>query len=280
MTSSAVNITQSPKKILVIKICCLGDIIFLTPSLRALRARFPSAHITLLTSSWVCPVAEQIPFINDILIFDAPLQQKLNSKGVAESFRLVRKLRKEKYDVVICGHRKKLFSMLGYYSRIPVRIGFADSHSRYITHPVMFRFDRHEIGRYCDLVNVLGVNTADMRTEIKPRFKDTKQIDDFISKIKIQPDDCLVGIMAGGGQNPGTSMHIKRWGADHYKELCKRILTDPKMKILLLGDSSDNELNETIRSGAGASPKNMLNIAGRLSLEALPSLLQKLQIVI
>jgi lipopolysaccharide heptosyltransferase II len=278
--SSTVNDSQSPGKILVIKICCLGDVIFLTPSLRALRDRFPAARISLLTSSWVRPIAEQIPFINDILIFDAPLNRKLNSKGISELLRVIWTIRKEKYDVAICGHRNNLFSWMTFFSRIPLRIGFSDKHSYLVTDPVFFHPDRHEIMRYGDLVNVLDARMSDIRTEIKPRETDLKHVDELFSKIGIQKDEYLVGIMAGGGKNPGTSMPIKRWGIDNYKELCNRILADPKKKIILLGASTDNEVNESILAGLSTFKKNIFNVAGNFPLDVLPALLKKLNIVI
>jgi lipopolysaccharide heptosyltransferase II len=273
------NPVQSPGKILVIKICCLGDVIFLTPSLRALRKRFPSAHISLLTSSWVRPVAGQIPFINNILIFDAPLYRKLNGKGIVELLRLLRTLRREKYDVAVSGHRNRLFSWLSYFSGIPVRIGFSETASYSLTHPVAFNSDRHEIKRYGDLVGVLGAPTTDLRTEIRPDPVGARKAEEYFSAEGIRNGDCIVGIMAGGGQNPGTSMHIKRWGADRYAELCSRILTGVKMKILLLGSESDNEVNESIREGCSVGKNNIFNTAGRFSLDVLPALLRKLNIV-
>ena len=59
----------SVKKILVFKLCCLGDIVFITPSINALKKNFPEAEIDIIVSGWVKNIVEFVPEINKTLIF-------------------------------------------------------------------------------------------------------------------------------------------------------------------------------------------------------------------
>jgi lipopolysaccharide heptosyltransferase II len=280
MASAGVTIDRSPQKILVIKICCLGDVVFLTPALRALRNRYPKAHIALLTSSWVRPIASQIPFLDELIIYDAPLNRKRFWNNILESISLLRKLRNDAFDVCVCGHRNKLFTFFAFLAGIPNRIGFADQKSWLVTHSVPFDTREHEIKRYLALAGLLGVQTSNLETEVAPLPAHSRDIEKYLLNHSCKPDDTLIGIMAGGGNNPGTTMPIKRWDARYYSELCTMLVNDPSNRILLLGGQDDRELNEMIRAGSGCIRNNIMNIAGELPLEQLPTLLKTLHIVL
>jgi len=46
----------------------LGDFLVATPALAALRARFPNAHITLVTREYLAPLARRQPAINEVVV--------------------------------------------------------------------------------------------------------------------------------------------------------------------------------------------------------------------
>ena len=79
-------------KILLIKLRAIGDIILSTPVIENLRLEYPQAKIDVLVEKFAMPVLESNPFINKILVFD---------KKIDSSFGLIKKVRNEKYDLVI-----------------------------------------------------------------------------------------------------------------------------------------------------------------------------------
>ncbi|MBE2181766.1 MAG: glycosyltransferase family 9 protein [Chthoniobacterales bacterium] len=60
---------MNPSRILILKPSSLGDIVHTLPAVRALRSKFPDAHITWMVNSEWSPLLEDNPDINDILIF-------------------------------------------------------------------------------------------------------------------------------------------------------------------------------------------------------------------
>ena len=67
---------ESPASILVLRPNDLGDLLTATPIFEALRTRFPSAHIIAGVGSWGRQIVENNPYIDEIVEFDAPWNNK------------------------------------------------------------------------------------------------------------------------------------------------------------------------------------------------------------
>jgi ADP-heptose:LPS heptosyltransferase len=76
--------TSSREKILVIKLGALGDIILSLEAFHAIRARHPDAHLTLLTRPQFAPIAERMPWFDDVIRDPQP---KFHQVGKLLAFR-------------------------------------------------------------------------------------------------------------------------------------------------------------------------------------------------
>jgi lipopolysaccharide heptosyltransferase II len=274
------DINSQLRKILVIKLCCLGDVVFLTPALRALRRKFPAASITYLGSSWVKDIVEQTGFVDACLVFDAPYWKGKPLGKISAAVRLLRLLRNGRFDAAMIGHRNRFFSLLCWVCGIPLRVGFANPTNRFLTHPVIFDARMHETDRYLRLAATLGVLPDTRETEIHPDPKERQTIDLLFSHLRLDGNGLVVGILAGGGENPGTKMPIKRWNPDYYAKLCQRILDSSPATILFLGGESDKKVNARIIAELGNFKLRVRDVAGEISLRTLPALLQRCHLVI
>src|SRR5579859_3819897 len=59
-----------PRRILVVKLATLGDLLTSTPALRALRVRFPAAHIGVLTTPASAPALRGLDSFDEVITFD------------------------------------------------------------------------------------------------------------------------------------------------------------------------------------------------------------------
>ena len=88
----------NPRKILVIRFSALGDLVLTSPIYRELKRVYPKAEITLLSSSGVIAVLRNNPHIDHYISYNR--MQTHKGLGV-----LIRKLRKEKYELIYDAHR-------------------------------------------------------------------------------------------------------------------------------------------------------------------------------
>ena len=270
---------KPPSKILIVKLCCIGDVVFLSPMLRQVRRSYPGVQICYLASSWVGEIVRQIPSVDEVIPYDAPLQRGVPWwKKAVGTLRLVQRLRRERFDVAIIGHRNLFFAILCRLGGIRRRVGFGKG--VFLTDGVPFEAGKHEVDRYFDLLAPLGIPGGDAGTEIHPPEDEVENVRHALQRWNVDSGDILIGILAAGGENPGTRMPIKRWNPGFYASLCARLVSEFSARILLVGGPADREYNQKILDQVPGGEARITNIAGDLPLRALPALLQRLRLVI
>ncbi|MDI6803211.1 MAG: glycosyltransferase family 9 protein [Bacteroidota bacterium] len=271
---------NDPKKILVIKLCCIGDLVFLLPALRDIKNTYPQAKLTYLCSSWIKELVEQVSYVDDVIVYDAPFLKKSFIKKIQSTIKLFFEIRSKKIDVVFIFHRNALFSLFCWLAGIKQRLGFENKLSFLLTDEVNFDSTKFEAERYLDVIAKFGIKSADEPGEFEPSELNIKLVNEKLFKYSLKENDSLIGIIPGGGENPGTSMSIKRWYPENYSDLCGQILANGDYKIILVGSTSDKDLCEGIRGNAKFYKDRIINLAGEFSLGELPALLKRCNLVI
>jgi lipopolysaccharide heptosyltransferase II len=107
-------------KILLVRLRQIGDVVFTTPAVGALRQRFPDAHISYIVEPAAAPVVANNPNIDEIIV--AP--RRRFPLGAAGELALIRRLRRARFDVAIDFHGGPRASLLTWLSGAPVRVGY------------------------------------------------------------------------------------------------------------------------------------------------------------
>jgi heptosyltransferase II len=144
-------------KILLVRLRQIGDVVFTTPAIRALRDRFPEAQISYVVEPAAAPVVEHNALLTQVIV--APRAPGL--RGLRHDFSLGRRLRAERYDLAIDFHGGPRASLLTWLSRAPVRIGYDIAGRRWMYTRVVGRprelRARHSVENQWDLLESLGV---------------------------------------------------------------------------------------------------------------------------
>ncbi len=271
---------NEPKNILVIKLCCIGDLVFLLPTLQAIKSTYPKVKITYLCSSWIKELVEQVSYVDEVIVYDVPFLKNSFFKKIISTINLYFEIRSKKFDAVFIFHRNVLFSVFCWLAGIKQRLGFENKLSFLLTDDVKFDSTKFEAERYLDVIGKFGINSADETAEFVPSELNIKLVNEKLFKYSLKETDTLIGIIPGGGENPGTSMSIKRWDIENYSNLCKKILANSVNKIVLLGNNNDNNLCEDIGRDVKVYQNRIINLAGKFSLGELPALLKRCDLVI
>lgn len=98
----------------------IGDMVLLSPALRALRQAFPSADVALQVRPLVRELMERHPHVNRVVVWDKTDSER-GSRGFLD---WVKRLRREEYDAAIIWHPTSARSAaLVWFAGIPVRVG-------------------------------------------------------------------------------------------------------------------------------------------------------------
>ncbi|MDD4182230.1 MAG: glycosyltransferase family 9 protein [Candidatus Omnitrophica bacterium] len=141
------------KKILIIRIGNIGDVLFVTPVIRCLRKVFGEAQIDILTSPQGRVVVEQNPYLNNIFVY-----RKFHKiERWFKKRKLFKALLRNKYDLCIVFESNLEYTKFAHeIAKDALRIGVASEFAKKFLHKTKeFSYSRHAIENYLDVVSKL-----------------------------------------------------------------------------------------------------------------------------
>jgi heptosyltransferase-1 len=106
--------------ILLVRLRLIGDVVFTTPAIRALRRRFPDARLTYLVESAAAPVVAHNPDLDTVLT----IPHHRGWRRIRDDLGLAARLRRARFDLVIDFHGGPRSAWLTWATRAPRRIGY------------------------------------------------------------------------------------------------------------------------------------------------------------
>jgi heptosyltransferase II len=248
-----------PGRILIFHTAFIGDIVLTLPLVQALRAHLPASRIAFVATPLASGVLRNHPAIDEVISYD----KKGRDRGLAGVIRLVRDLRRRRFDLAIVPHRSLRSALIPWLARTPRRVGFTTSAApAFFTDKVRYRRERNEIGRDLDLLTPLGVPSP---PESLPRLYPNEQDREIVQAMLDRREAGSAGFDASRmiAVAPGSVWNTKRWPADRFQSLCRMLIADG-LSVVLIGGEKDAELCEKVSEGLEA--ERLLNSAGHLSL--------------
>jgi heptosyltransferase-2 len=237
------------EKILVIQTAFLGDVILATALLETLHKAKPQASIDMLVRKGNESLLEGHPFLKDVLIWDKSRNKHLNL------LRLGTLIKKLNYDVVINLQRFASTGWLTVFSGAKQKLGFSQNpFSRFFTAHIPFSTSEglHETQRNHALLQLwLGESTCE-KPRLYPRESDRKAVAHY-RKTAINKYICVA---------PASVWFTKQWPESKWVAFLNQV-PEP-IFVYLLGAPSDMALCNSLANNL--KRKNLLNLAGRLSL--------------
>src|SRR5437763_10689775 len=158
---------RPPARMLVVKLASLGDLLTITPALRALRTSFPSAHIGVLTTPASAPALRGLDTFDEVMIFDKFAFDRPSEAvhSLPRALGLARDLRADGWDTLVLLHHLTTpfgiakYAALSFGSGASRRVGLDNGRGAwFLTQSALDRgFGwRHEVDYWLDVVGVLG----------------------------------------------------------------------------------------------------------------------------
>jgi lipopolysaccharide heptosyltransferase II len=107
-------------KLLIVRLRLIGDVVFTTPLIRALRRRYPDSHLTYLVESAAAPVVSDNPHLNEVVT----VEHTHGWRRLSDDLQLARRLRRDRFDIAIDLHGGPRSAWLTWATRAPLRVGY------------------------------------------------------------------------------------------------------------------------------------------------------------
>lgn len=257
------------KKFLVIQTAFLGDAVLATALLEKLHRFFPDAAVDLVVRKGNEGLFEEHPFLRRVHVWDK------GTNKTRDLFRIIREVRKERYDHVITCQRFFSTGLMAVMARAKETIGYdknplAPFISRLVKHRIPLPSEikphdpsspgdhPHEVDRLNDLIEHLTDKSRPL-----PRL--------YPSERHVQQAHGHMGTWAHGHMvviAPASVWYTKQWPAEKWVELIQALPSD--RRVVLIGAKGDVPLCEGIVRDAGRGEV----LAGKLSLLATAALMR------
>lgn len=169
------------KKILIIDLAFIGDVILATPVVRALKKRFAGAEITFMATPLTAPVAEMNPYVDKVLIYD---KQGAHA-GLPGMWDVAGMIRKESFDLAVCMNFALRGAVVSWLARIPYRLGYDAQHAGwFLTWAQSHIRDgiKHETKNHAEILRPLGIDVEDFSLELAVPQKAVDSLSEKIRK--------------------------------------------------------------------------------------------------
>ncbi|MCP5505018.1 MAG: glycosyltransferase family 9 protein [Chlamydiales bacterium] len=244
-------------RLLVVSTTGLGDTLWGTPAVKALRKKHPNAHIALLTSPIGKELFKNNPHLDEIFALKDP--------ALFSSLKLLPTLRKRAFDTAYIFHVSQrpilpIVSLAG-PSKIVGTEGINKGLDHLLTNPIK-QIHLHEIERRLKIVD------CEMTHPKMEIFLTEEENNASFEHLVESP--LLVGI------HPGAKDRFKQWNPKHFIELGRKLVQEKGATILITGNSSEADLAE----GIAKHIPRAISVAGKLSVRTLAALIEKLDLFI
>ena len=270
--------TDDPQRILVIRADRIGDMILTTPIFKALKYRYPMAHITCMASTLSSQLIEGNPYVDSIIVYNPPwFDRKKGEKIFRDYLNILRLIQTRRFDMAI-DLRGNIFNFffLMFLGRIHQRVSFDAAFGAFLlTCVVPFKKGKHETDYFFDIVKVLGGESEpDPRGVIILSEEEKEYAERFFHSNSITKDDIVVAIHPGAGEN----RVYKCWPEERYCKLGRALVNRYMAKIIITGSKADIALASRIKNQIG---ENAILAAGEIChLKYLAAVLQKCSLCI
>src|SRR5262245_4648931 len=256
--------------LLILQTSFLGDTVLTLPLITEVRRRFPVQKLSLLCQPLSRDLLQDHPAIDEIIIDD----KRGQDRGIMGLRRKAQALAAKKFTLALTPHKSLRSALMLYLADVPMRIGFAQSRGWFLLHRRIWRDPaRHDVERNLSLLEAFGVDVIDCARAIELPVSPAVQltVDGKLRELGIHDDKPIIGV------SPGSVWPTKRWSAEGFAELIRRLKEKTDCHVVLFGGAEDESVVEGVGAKCGQAT---INLVGKISLRELGAAIHRCQVFV
>jgi lipopolysaccharide heptosyltransferase II len=237
--------------ILLVRLRLIGDVIFTTPIVRALRRHYSDARITYLVEEPAAPVVRHNPHLDEVLA----VPYRRGWRRVTDDLRLARRLRRRRFDLAIDLHGGPRSAWLTWASGARRRVGYdvagrAWMYTDAVHRPRELR-PRHSVLNQWDLLAAVdealaaGPDRARDRVEMEPGPDSRDSAARKLAGLAVPAEARIVLLHVSAG-NP-----FRRWPAGSFAAVAAELAReDTRRRVIVTSGPSEAAAAEAVAQQA------------------------------
>jgi predicted lipopolysaccharide heptosyltransferase III len=241
-------------RILLVRLRLIGDVVFTTPAVRAVRAKFPDAHLSYVVEPAALPIVAHNPHLDEIIV--APRLR--GAAGLRADAGLIRRLRAGRFDLAIDFHGGPRASLLTWLSGARRRIGY-DVVGRGWMYTDQVRRSReltprHSVCNQFDLLGPLGIGAPDPAldpVEMAVGGDDGRRVLERLAAAGVPAGARLIVI------HVSSNSPFRRWPADSFAAAIATlaVAAQDRRIVVTAGPSEAEAVDRIVADARGRLPR-------------------------
>jgi heptosyltransferase-1 len=263
--------------ILIVRLSAIGDVVFASPLIHALRSRYPAARICWLVQPECRALLEHHPELDEVIVWPrgewATLWKEHRWLALWRAIRQFRKtLRAYRFDMALDVHSLMKSGFLTWLSGARQRIGLGSREgSQWLMSRVIGKGEdtRRISSEYLNLARELGLPVADFEMEVVLGEADEAFARRLIDARGLQKGYVVI--------SPFTTRPQKHWFEASWIRLVPQLQQQLGLQVVLLGGPGDLEAAVRIQAGVNGT---LTSLVGETGLTEAAALVKHAELVI
>lgn len=229
------------RRILLTRMKYIGDVVLTTPIIRALKDRYPAAHLSYLGDAKAVSLLRNNPHLDEIIPFD------FTRDSLGYQLQMYWRMFTGGYDLTIDLYSNPRSALLTFATGARMRIG-GDTRGRGALYTHRIGDDgklKSAILHHYQSLKPLGIEPSHLRTEIFLTEEERLAAGATIAATGIEPSRPIVTL------HPGATWPNKIWLKEHFRGLIDGLVAGTDCQILLSPGPKDGQLMEYLKQGHG-----------------------------
>jgi heptosyltransferase-1 len=289
------------RRILLIKLSAVGDVVHTFPVANRLRRRYPAARIDWVVKPSIAELVRHHPAINNVVLYADHVASRPWQSGwaaLAAARRLFAELRSAEYELVIDLQGQLRTAILTLATGAPLRIGFdrpradvwrasarklpalARTHAwqgaregswlAYTHRLPIPTLDMHAVDRYLRFGSMLGLPEDEVDFSFTIPDSSAVSADRLLCEHLGSIDAKRLAVIA-----PGTIWETKHWSSEGFAQIARHLMRN-NFAVALIGSQGERAACQQV---ADAAP-GAVSLAGRTTLSELAAIVRRAAICV
>lgn len=230
------------KRILIIKLGAMGDVLRTTPLLQPLREKYNPCHITWVTDKASHQLLKENSLIDRLLILDLTTTLRLQIEEFDILYSLDKDIAATSLASIVKSKEKLGYGLECHGNIYPFNKEADYSFELGINDPLKFGINKQSYQEFIFEAVGLKFNEEDYVLPVKD--EDLEYGKKLVKSRGIEEEDLVIGLNTGCGPIFAT----KKWTIEGYVALANKLHKELKAKVMLLGGPEEVERNNKIKS--------------------------------
>jgi ADP-heptose:LPS heptosyltransferase len=274
---------QHPQHVLVVQGESRGDVVMLSPALRALRRAMPDAQIILLTSTSGSQVTPLLPWLDGVLVHSMMKQERAGDRlfNPAADAHFIEHLREHNFSLALIftsfSQSPLAAAQACYMAGIPYRVGFAPrAKGSVLSHALVPPApDVHQVDRNLFLLEAIGIPAANPEIELEIPERVEKEANDLLNSSGLRPNRPYL-VLA-----PGSMGTISQYDPGRFATVAHLLAAQTEFQLVVVGGAEEAKRLQPVRQLVYENLYgNIYSLLGKATLPVQAAIIRRASLII